>query len=77
MVNISSNKGHSELPKFDVVGNNISVIWIDDTFGAKDLFYKRSIAGGKTFEKPINLGRNFTGIYDHQVLSAYNYVYVI
>jgi hypothetical protein len=77
MVNISSNKGHSELPKFDVVGNNISVIWLDDTFGAKDLFYKRSIDGGKTFEKPINLGRNFTGIYDHQVLSADNYVYVI
>ena len=77
LVNISSNKGHSELPKFDVVGNNVSIIWIDDTQGFKDIFFQRSIDGGKTFEKPKNLGMNFSGVYDHQILSINNYVYVI
>lgn len=61
LINISSNKGHSELPKFAVVGKNISIVWLDDSSGYRDVFFKRSIDGGKTFEKTINLGNN-TGL---------------
>ena len=61
LINLSSNKGHSELPKFAVAGKNISVIWLDDSSGYRDVFFKRSVDGGKTFEKTINLGNN-TGL---------------
>ena len=77
LINISSNKGHSELPKFAVVGNNISIIWLDDSSGYRDIFFKRSIDGGKTFEKTINLGNIPGGAYDHQIAVMNNYVFVI
>ncbi|HKO64702.1 MAG TPA: hypothetical protein VJU13_05830 [Candidatus Nitrosocosmicus sp.] len=64
LVNISSNKGNSELPKFAVTGKNISIIWLDDSSGYRDLYFKRSTDGGKTFEKSINLGNIPGGAYD-------------
>ena len=76
-INISSNKGHSELPKFAVNGKNISIIWLDDSSGYRDVFFKRSIDGGKTFEKTINLGNVPGGAYDHQIVVMNNYVFVI
>jgi hypothetical protein len=75
--NISSNEGHSELPKFAVEGNNISIIWLDDSSGYRDVFFKRSIDGGKTFEKTINLGNIPGGAYDHQVAVIDNFVFII
>ena len=75
--NISSNKGHSELPKLEVVGKNISVIWLDDSSGYRDVYFKRSNDGGKTFEKTINLGNLPGGAYDHQIAVFNNYVFVI
>ena len=77
LINISSNKGHSELPKFAVAGKNISVIWLDDSSGYRDVHFKRSIDGGKTFEKTMNLGNIPGGAYDHQIAVINNYVFVI
>jgi hypothetical protein len=77
LINLSSNKGHSELPKFAVVGKNISVIWLDDSSGYRDVHFKRSIDGGKTFEKTMNLGNIPGGAYDHQIAVINNYVFVI
>ena len=77
LVNISSNKGNSELPKFAVTGKNISILWLDDSSGYRDLYFKRSIDGGKTFEKSINLGNIPGGAYDHQIAVINNYVFVI
>ena len=42
LINISSNQGHSEFPKFEVVGKNISMIWLDDSSGYRDVYFKRS-----------------------------------
>ena len=75
--NISSNKGHSELPKFAVVGKNISIIWLDDSSEYRDVFFKRSVDGGKTFEKTINLGNIPGGAFDHQIAVMDNFVFVI
>ena len=77
LIDLSSNKGHSELPKFAVNGKNISIIWLDDSSGYRDVFFKRSIDGGKTFEKTINLGNTPGGAYDHQIAVINNYVFVI
>ncbi|MDF0680849.1 MAG: hypothetical protein P0116_07800 [Candidatus Nitrosocosmicus sp.] len=77
LINISSNKGHSELPKFKVVGKNISMIWLDDSSGYRDVYFKRSSDGGKTFEKIINLGNIPGGAFDHQIAVIDNFVFVI
>ena len=76
-INISSNKGHSELPKIAVLGTNVYVIWLDDTLGNRDIFFKRSIDGGKTFEKTINLSNMTGGAFDHQIAIMDNYVFVV
>lgn len=77
LINISSNKGHSELPKFEVVGKNISMIWLDDSSGYRDVYFKRSSDGGETFEKTINLGNISGGAFDHQIAVLDNFVFVI
>jgi len=77
LINISSNEGHSELPKFAVVGKNISIVWLDDSSGYRDVFFKRSVDGGKTFEKTINLGNIPGGAFDHQIAVMDNFVFVI
>ena len=77
LINISSNQGHSEFPKFEVVGKNISMIWLDDSSGYRDVYFKRSSDGGKTFEKIINLGNIPGGAFDHQIAVIDNFVFVI
>ena len=76
-INISSNKGHSELPKVAVLGTKVYAIWLDNSLGNKDVFFKRSIDGGKTFEKTINLSNMSGGAFDHQIVLIDNYVFVI
>jgi hypothetical protein len=77
LINISSNQGHSELPKIAVLGTNVYVIWLDDTLGNRDIFFKRSIDGGRTFEKTINLSNTTGGAFDHQIAIMDNYVFVV
>src|SRR6476660_1778077 len=68
LINISSDEGRSEFPKFEAVGKNISMIWLDDSSGYRDVYFKRSSDGGKTFEKTINLGNIPGGAFDHQIV---------
>jgi hypothetical protein len=41
-----------------VSGNNVYVVWQDDTPGNQDIFFKRSTEIGKTFEDTENLSDN-------------------
>src|SRR4029078_738137 len=66
-----------EFPKFEVVGKNISMIWLDDSSGYRDVYFKRSSDGGRTFEKIINLGNIPGGAFDHQIAVIDNFVFVI
>ena len=57
--NLSNNNGHSELPQVTASGNNVYVVWLDDTPGSRDVFLRRSTDGGNTFDtKIINLSKN-------------------
>jgi hypothetical protein len=59
MSNLSNNNGHSELPQVTASGNNVYVVWLDDTPGSRDIFLRRSADGGNTFDtKIINLSKN-------------------
>jgi hypothetical protein len=56
--NISANYGQSVYPDLEVVGNNIYVVWIDYTVGNSEVYFKRSVDGGTSFSKLINLSNN-------------------
>ena len=61
-INISNNAGQSARPAIAISGNNVYVVWDDNTPGNFDIFYRRSTDGGSMFTEPIkNLSSN-TGI---------------
>src|SRR6478672_4580163 len=57
-INLSNNSGFSEHPHLAVYGNNVYAIWIDKNISAnnnKEIFFRKSNDGGKTFSNKINL----------------------
>ena len=57
--NLSSNSGDSFSPALDALGNNVHVVWDDNTPGNNDILYRRSLDGGNTFPNIIkNLSSN-------------------
>jgi len=74
--NISNNTGHSELPQIVKNGNNIYVMWIDDTSGSRDLYFKRSSDNGCTFTHTIDLGIEKGGALDPKIAISGTNVYV-
>jgi hypothetical protein len=61
--NLSNNGAVSAGPAIAVSGNNVYVVWSDNTPGRGEIFYRRSIDGGATFSSTINLSNN-TGFSD-------------
>ena len=56
--NLSNNGAVSAGPAIAVSGNNVYVVWSDNTPGRGDIFYRRSIDGGATFSSTVNLSNN-------------------
>jgi len=82
MSNLSDNNGHSELPQVTASGNNVYVVWLDDTPGSRDVFLRRSNDGGNTFDtKIINLSKNNLqgggGAFNLKITALANNLYVV
>jgi N,N-dimethylformamidase beta subunit-like protein len=80
--NLSNNNGHSELPQMTASGNNVYVVWLDDTLGSREIFLRRSTDGGNTFDsKIINLSKNNMegggGAFNPEITASANNVYVV
>jgi hypothetical protein len=75
--NLSNNIGHSELPQLVSYGNNVYVVWIDDTSGKRNIYFKRSTDNGCTFGPTIELGNQKGGSIDPKMAVSGNNVYVI
>jgi hypothetical protein len=76
------NNGHSELPQMTAYGNNVYVVWLDDTLGSREIFLRRSTDGGTTFDsKIINLSKNNVegggGAFNPEITALANNVYVV
>jgi hypothetical protein len=56
--NISENTGPSVRPQISSEGNNVYVVWQDNTPGNADIFFAASTDGGLTFSEPENLSEN-------------------
>jgi Tol biopolymer transport system component len=55
---VTNNAGRSELPAIAVDGFNISVAWMDDTPGNREIYFKRSIDGGVVWAASKRLTNN-------------------
>jgi hypothetical protein len=75
-INLSNNIGRSQDPSMSSTGNNVYVVWSDDTNREfPNIFYKRSTDGGKTFENRIRLADDVSS-YCPFISSTGNNVYV-
>jgi WD40-like Beta Propeller Repeat len=55
---VTKNTGHSELPAIAMDGSNISVVWMDDTPGNREIYFKQSIDGGVVWAANRRLTNN-------------------
>ncbi len=75
--NISNNTGHSEEPQIMKSGNNIYVLWIDDSSGSRDVYFKKSSDNGCTFNRTMNLGIEEGGSLDPKMAISGNNIHII
>src|SRR5437867_2008370 len=76
-VNLSNNKGMSESANAAVSGNNVYVVWQDNSTGNGDIYLRHSTDGGKAFEDILNLSNNTGGSQLPQIALSGNNVYVV
>ena len=76
-INISDNNGTSELPQVTAEGNNVYVVWQDNSSGNYDVYFAHSPDNGKNFESIKNLSKNNGTSELPQVTAEGNNVYVV
>jgi hypothetical protein len=58
VVNLSNNPGDSTGVDVEVSGSEVYVSWQDETPGISDIFLRRSVDGGASFDPVVNLSNN-------------------
>jgi hypothetical protein len=58
VVNLSADPGGAEDHQVAANGNNVYVVWSDSTPGDYDIFFRRSMDGGTTWDSAVNLSTN-------------------
>ncbi len=54
-IDISTTTGQSGTPEVAVSGNNVYAVWMDNTSGNYDILFTKSVDGGNTFAKPVDI----------------------
>jgi hypothetical protein len=69
-INLSTNPGHSQNPEIVTDGAYVYTLWMDDTHGNKDIYFKRSVDNGITFGNTINLSNNPGGSLNPRMVAS-------
>ncbi|HKG89216.1 MAG TPA: hypothetical protein VKA95_12895, partial [Nitrososphaeraceae archaeon] len=77
-INISNNNGFSEHPQLATSGNNVYVVWADNSISAnREIFFAKNSDGGNTFGNAINLSNNLGDSYNQEIFVFGDNVYVV
>jgi hypothetical protein len=76
--NLSNNPAETSAsqPRIAASGNNVYVVWSDNTLGEAEVSFKRSTDRGDDFDRTKNLSNNAGFSFDPQIAAAGNSVYV-
>jgi hypothetical protein len=74
---VSRNNGSSVSPQLAVTGNNVYVVWTDDTTGKADINFRKSSDYGNNFTRTINLSGNNGSSVSPQLAAIDKNVYVV
>ena len=76
--NVSQNPRSSFNPQISSQGNNVYVVWGDDSpIPNPDIFFAFSTDNGQTFSSPANISKNTSDSFDPRISSQGNNVYVV
>ncbi|HKQ22027.1 MAG TPA: hypothetical protein VJS91_08310 [Nitrososphaeraceae archaeon] len=76
-INLSNNTGVSESAITVLSGNNVYVVWQDNSTGNGDIYFRRSIDGGHIFDDILNISNNSGSSQTPQIAVSGNNVYVV
>ena len=54
-INLSKSIGYSDNAAVSASGDNVYVVWNDNSTGRSDIYFTKSTNGGVTFSNPQNL----------------------
>jgi glutaredoxin len=74
---VSRNNGSSISPQLAATGNNVYVVWTDNTTGNTDINFRKSSDYGNNFNRTTNLSRNNASSISPQLAATGNNVYVV
>ena len=75
---LSRNAGFSFEPRMSASGNNVYVVWTDNTEGTNDVYFARSTNSGLSFDPVINLSKDMPGLAGvPHIASSGSNVYVV
>jgi hypothetical protein len=81
IINLSSKFGSTGdiafNPGLAAFGNDVHVVWVDDTPGNLDILYRRSTDGGSPFQSMINLSTNTGASSDPEIALSGSFVHVV
>jgi len=60
-INLSNSSGFSEHPQIAAIENNVYIVWVDNTYGNKEISFTKSVDAGSTFDKAIKISNNTLG----------------
>ncbi len=77
VINLSNNSGFSEHPQVAINGNNVYIVWADNTSLNRDIYLISSTDNGQTFGDVINLSNNGADSHNQEISVSGNNVYVV
>jgi hypothetical protein len=79
-INLSNNNGNSTNPQIAASGDNVYVVWVDNSGGKDgngDVFFSSSKDNGTSFDEPTNLSNNNGNSTNPQIAASGDNVYVV
>ncbi len=76
-INVSNNAGNSHNQELAISGNNVYLVWVDDSSGNNEIFFSVSTNNGASFNAPVNLSKNDGNSIQPQIAAFGNNVYLV
>jgi hypothetical protein len=79
VINLSNNNGFSEHPQISASGNNVYIVWADNSNSStsREILFVRSTDGGNVFSNPISLSEDTRDSNNQEIFAFGDNVYVV
>jgi hypothetical protein len=76
-IRLSNNSGFSEHPQMAAEDENIYVVWADNTNVNKQIYFRKSIDGGKSFDEQMLLSNSNSNAFNQEISSFGKNVHIV